>query len=98
MKRILFLFTVLFISGCLGMPSEVKPVQDFDIDRYMGKWYEIARLDHSFEKGLSKVTAEYSLKDDGGVKVINQGFSEELNEWKEAEGNAYFVRSSDQGY
>ncbi|NUW67215.1 lipocalin family protein [Vibrio coralliilyticus] len=98
MKRILFLFTVLFISGCLGMPSEVKPVQDFDIDRYTGKWYEIARLDHSFEKGLSKVTAEYSLKDDGGVKVINQGFSEELNEWKEAEGNAYFVRSSDQGY
>ncbi|WP_333004982.1 lipocalin family protein [Vibrio coralliilyticus] len=98
MKRILFLFTVLFISGCLGMPSEVKPVQDFDIDRYTGKWYEIARLDHSFEKGLSKVTAEYSLKDDGGVKVINQGFSEELNEWEEAEGNAYFVRSSDQGY
>ncbi|KJY91441.1 lipocalin [Vibrio neptunius] len=98
MKKAVFVFAVLLISGCLGMPSEVKPVQNFDINRYMGNWYEIARLDHSFERGLSKVTAQYSLKDDGGVKVINRGFNAQLNEWKEAQGKAYFVRDSDQGY
>ncbi|MCG9597651.1 lipocalin family protein [Vibrio sp. Isolate25] len=98
MNRVIFLLAVLFISGCLGMPKDVKPVQGFKIDRYLGKWYEIARLDHSFEKGLSQVTAEYRLKHDGGIKVINRGFSEELSEWKEAEGKAYFVRSADQGY
>ncbi|MBN3494638.1 lipocalin family protein [Vibrio neptunius] len=98
MKKTVFVFAVLLISGCLGMPSEVKPVQNFDINRYMGNWYEIARLDHSFERGLSKVTAQYSLKDDGGVKVINRGFNAQLNEWKEAQGKAYFVRDSDQGY
>ncbi|CAM3043688.1 lipocalin family protein [Vibrio neptunius] len=98
MKKTVFVFAVLLISGCLGMPSEVKPVQHFDINRYMGNWYEIARLDHSFERGLSKVTAQYSLKDDGGVKVINRGFNAQLNEWKEAQGKAYFVRDSDQGY
>jgi len=45
------------------------------INKYLGTWYEIARLDHSFERGLDKVTAEYSLRDDGGVRVINRGFS-----------------------
>ena len=73
------------------MPDKVTPVDDFDLTRYLGKWYEIARLDHSFERGLNKVTAEYSMRDDGGVKVINRGFSTKDNEWDEAEGKAYFV-------
>lgn len=79
------------LSGCLGIPEGVKPVQDFEIERYLGTWYEIARLDHSFERGLSNVTAEYSLRDDGGVRVINRGFKTSANEWDEAEGKAYFV-------
>ncbi len=86
------------LMGCLGAPDGVRPVQDFSIDRYLGKWYEIARLDHSFERGLSAVTAEYSLRDDGGVRVINTGFSADTGERSEAEGRAYFVEGPGQGY
>jgi len=88
----------LFVSGCIGLPEGVYPVKEFDINRYLGKWYEIARLDHSFERGLDRVTAEYSLRDDGGVRVINRGFSIAENDWREAEGKAYFVRGNDEGY
>lgn len=86
------------INGCLGMPDLVKPVSNFELDRYLGQWYEVARLDHSFEKGLGQVTADYRLKKDGGVQVINRGFSKEDNEWKEAEGKAYFVNGDSEGY
>lgn len=80
------------------MPTQVQPVTNFELKKYLGKWYEIARLDHSFERGLNQVTAEYSLKEDGGVKVINRGFSLETNQWEEAEGKAYFVNGTDEGY
>lgn len=86
------------LTGCVGIPENVKPVENFKLESYLGKWYEIARLDHSFERGLSRVTAEYSLRDDGGLKVINRGYSVKENKWKEAEGKAYFVRGSDQGH
>ncbi|WP_343815639.1 lipocalin family protein [Colwellia asteriadis] len=88
----------ILLSGCVGMPDSVKPVDNFELDRYLGEWYEIARLDHSFERGLTQVTANYSLKDDGGVLVVNRGFSTTDNEWKEAEGKAYFVNSNSEGY
>ncbi|MDR6963503.1 lipocalin family protein [Shewanella putrefaciens] len=98
MKKLLLMISVLILTGCLGMPKNVQPVSDFELNRYLGKWYEIARLDHSFERGLNQVTAEYSLKDDGGVMVINRGFSPSKNEWKEAEGKAYFVNGDSEGY
>jgi len=88
----------LLLTACLGMPDGVKPVQNFELDRYLGTWYEIARLDHSFERGLSNVTAQYSMQDDGGVRVINRGYSAKKSEWKEAEGKAFFVDGQDQGY
>lgn len=88
----------IFVGGCLGYPETVEPVKDFDLSRYLGTWYEIARLDHSFERGLSKVTAEYSLRDDGGVKVTNRGFDEKKQEWQDAEGKAFFVEDADRGY
>ena len=88
----------ILLSGCLSIPQNVKPVDGFELNKYLGKWYEIARLDHSFERGLDNVTAEYFLRDDGGVKVINKGFSATENKWKEAEGKAYFVRDPQQGY
>ena len=88
----------VLLAGCLGMPEGVRPVGDFELDRYLGKWYEIARLDHSFERGLTRVTAEYSLRDDGGVRVVNRGYSAEKGEWEEAEGKAYFVESPDRAY
>ncbi|MFK8050643.1 MAG: lipocalin family protein [Halioglobus sp.] len=89
---------LIFLGGCLGMPEAVKPVQDFQLDRYLGTWHEIARLDHSFERGLEQVTAEYSLRDDGGVRVLNRGFSSETGEWREAEGKAFFVNEPQEGY
>lgn len=89
---------VMLLTGCLGMPKSVTPVQGFDAERYLGKWYEIARLDHSFEQGLDRVTAEYSKRDDGGIEVVNRGYLTEENRWKESVGKAYFVNDSDEGY
>ena len=86
------------LAGCTGVPDGIEPVQDFDPEQYLGKWYEIARLDHSFERGLSRVTAEYSSRDDGGIRVINRGYDEDKASWKEAEGKAYFVRGRDEAY
>jgi apolipoprotein D and lipocalin family protein len=88
----------LLLSSCTGMPDKIKPVQPFELQRYLGTWYEIARLDHSFERGLSHVTANYSMREDGGVKVINRGYSEENKKWKSAEGKAYFVDKTDTAY
>ncbi len=88
----------MLLAGCMGIPENVKPVDNFKLDKYLGRWYEIARLDHSFERGLTRVTADYSMRDDGGVKVLNRGFSAEKNIWKEAEGKAYFVDKTDLGY
>jgi apolipoprotein D and lipocalin family protein len=87
MKKILMSLTLL-LAGCVGLPDKIKPVDHFNADRYLGKWYEIARLDHSFERGLSKVSASYSLRDDGGIRVINRGFDVQKQKWNEAEGKA----------
>jgi apolipoprotein D and lipocalin family protein len=97
MKKLLSSFSLLLV-GCMGMPETVTPVQNFELDQFLGKWYEVARLDHSFERGLSEVTAEYSLKDDGSVKVLNRGYKREDNKWKSAIGKAGFAESADQGY
>ena len=100
LRNLLFslLLAPLLLAGCVGTPEGVEPVTGFELDRYLGRWYEIARLDHSFERGLENITAEYSLRDDGGVRVINRGYSIEKGEWNEAEGKAYFVESEDTGY
>ncbi|WP_426207788.1 lipocalin family protein [Massilia sp. TWP1-3-3] len=88
----------LLLAGCTGKPKNVTPVDHFDGARYLGKWYEIARLDHSFERGLSQVTAQYNMREDGGLKVINRGYNAGKSEWKQAEGKAYFVGKPDVGY
>jgi apolipoprotein D and lipocalin family protein len=82
----------------VGIPEGIKPVKNFEVNRYLGKWYEIARLDHSFERGLEHVSAEYSVREDGGIKVINRGFNTLSNTWSEAEGKAYFVEANTEGY
>lgn len=99
MKPFALLTTLLLLlTGCTGLPKGIEPVTGFDQDRYLGTWYEIARLDHSFERGLSQVTAEYTLNDDGSIKVINRGYNAEKGEWKEAQGRAKFVGDSDVGH
>lgn len=96
--KYLLLSITLILASCTGIPENIKPVNGFEVNRYLGTWYEVARLDHSFERGLSQVTADYSLRDDGGVKVINKGYSEKDREWKSTEGKAYFVATPDVGH
>jgi apolipoprotein D and lipocalin family protein len=98
MRIIILLLVSLFLTACTGMPENITPVKKFELDRYLGKWYEIARLDHSFERGLEKITAEYTLREDGGVSVINRGYSPKNDEWNVAEGKAYFVNGENEGY
>lgn len=84
------------VSGCaVTVPRGIEPVAGFDAKRYMGTWYELARIDHRFEKGLSRTSAHYSLEENGSVTVINRGYSEEKNAWKESEGTARFLGEPD---
>ena len=83
------------LGGCASVPEGLQPVTDFQADRYLGTWYEIARLDHSFERGLSKVTAEYSNKDDGSIQVGNRGYDADRGKWREARAVARFVGPAD---
>jgi apolipoprotein D and lipocalin family protein len=86
------------LAGCtVKVPEGIEPVTGFDAARYMGRWYEIARLDHSFERGMERITAEYALRPDGTVQVTNRGFVTAKGEWKEAAGKAKFVGSPDVG-
>jgi len=99
-KRKFFPTVVLacaFLAACSGQPKGTAVVTEFELERYLGTWYEIARLDHRFERGLTDVTANYALQEDGGVRVTNTGFSTKTNEWDEANGKAYFVDSPDVG-
>ena len=91
------LTTTLLLTSCTGIPEGLTPVQPFELKRYLGEWHEIARLDHSFERGLTQVTANYSLNPDGTVKVLNRGYSEKNGEWNEAEGLAKMNGPVDQG-
>lgn len=83
---LMFLFIMIF--GCTGIPEGLEAVGGFDVDRYLGKWYEIARLDHPFERGLSNVTAEYSRADGDEIRVLNRGFDTAKGEWREIRGRA----------
>jgi len=96
--RLLSLLAVaVLVSGCTGIPAGVEPVRDFELERYLGTWHEIARLDHPFERGLERITATYELRADGGVRVLNRGIEVKEGTWREAEGKAYFIGSPDVG-
>ena len=97
MRSYLLLLFSLLLSACTGLPEGVRPVDGFDVNNYLGKWYEIARLDHSFERGLVNVTAEYTLEEDGRVRVINKGYRPAENAWETVEGIAAFVGAADVG-
>ncbi|MEW8026267.1 MAG: lipocalin family protein, partial [Candidatus Thiodiazotropha sp.] len=95
----IFLLAVcLVLTGCTQLPRGIQPISGFEIDRYLGTWYEIARLDHRFEKGLNNVTANYALRKDGGIDVINRGYSTKNKQWKEAQGKAFFVDEVSKGH
>lgn len=98
LRLVLYLLPLSFLPGCAGLPHGIEPVQDFELNRYLGRWYEIARLDHPFERGLTKVMAEYSMREDGDIKVVNWGYQAEKKRWRVAEGRAHFVGSAREGY
>lgn len=83
--------TMIFFTGCTSLPSGLSPVTDFEAEKYMGKWYEIARLDHPFERNLNNVTAVYTLGENGNISVQNKGFNSNTQTWKEIEGKARFL-------
>jgi apolipoprotein D and lipocalin family protein len=98
MMKKLMLIIALLLTGCVETPKHVKPVENFQLQNYLGTWYEIARLEHRFEKGMEAISATYSMREDGGVKVLNKGYKTKEKEWKVAEGKAYFVQSPDKGF
>ena len=85
------------LCGCIRPPTGVPTINNFNAERYLGRWYEIARLDHSFERGLTDVSAEYSRRDDGGLRVVNRGYDPAKKIWKEVIGRAYFVEGVEKG-
>ncbi|MBP4137493.1 lipocalin family protein [Flavobacterium geliluteum] len=79
------------------IPKKAAAVTNFDISKYLGKWFEIARLDFKYEKGLSNVTAEYSLNDNGTLKVDNKGYDVRKDKWEQSIGKAKFVKKDNVG-
>ena len=103
MKKLLFSLTLaiaLMLTGCktYEKPERVTPVENFKLTQYLGTWYEIARLEHTFEKGMEAITASYSMREDGGVKVLNKGYKTADKEWSTVEGKAYFVGDNDKAF
>ncbi|MBO5137344.1 MAG: lipocalin family protein [Spirochaetaceae bacterium] len=87
------LFFIMFISffllnSCKSVPKNILPVKNFDLEQYMGKWYEIARLDFLYERGMSNITANYSLDENGNIQVVNTGYNTRQYKWKKATGKA----------
>ena len=74
------------MNSCSSIPKGALVIQDFDQEKYLGNWYEIARMDFVFQKNLSNTTAEYSLNEDGTIKVVNRGFNYIKNEYVAATG------------
>lgn len=92
MKSMMLTVAILWgLGSCAQLPKGATAVTQFDADRYLGKWYEIARFDFRFERNLNNTTANYSLNDDGTVKVVNRGYNYVKNKWQEAEGKAKFA-------
>ncbi|GGE13219.1 lipocalin family protein [Sphingobacterium cellulitidis] len=87
------LFT--YLNSCASIPKGAGGVKNFEIDRYLGTWYEIARFDFSFEKDLDNVSAQYSLNKDGHVMVFNSGYNYKKGKWEKAIGLAKFRGNKD---
>jgi apolipoprotein D and lipocalin family protein len=98
LRFVLVAVASLMLVACTSVPEGLQPVTDFDVQKYSGTWYEIARFDHRFERGLNNVTATYTLREDGGVTVLNRGYNTEEQEWEQADGKAYFVAKPTTGH
>jgi apolipoprotein D and lipocalin family protein len=98
-------FAILLLSaltGCVGNDAlnnqtRIVPVENFEANRYLGKWYELGRIENSFERGMTKTTAHYSLNKDGTIKVINAGFDPAKGAYRSAIGKAKFATTPNVG-
>jgi apolipoprotein D and lipocalin family protein len=81
----------IVLNSCISIPKEATAVTPFEKEKYLGTWYEIARMDFHFERNLNNTTANYSMNPDGSIKVDNRGFNYKTKEWKQAIGKARFV-------
>jgi apolipoprotein D and lipocalin family protein len=88
MKAGMIIVMTSILLNCTGVPDGLEPVKDFELERYLGKWYEIARLDHKFERDMSNVSAVYTTNDSGGITVINRGYNVKNGKWKSIKGVA----------
>ena len=85
------------LFSCAKIPEGAVAVTPFYKEKYLGKWYEIARIDFKYERDLNNTTAEYSINDDGSIKVDNKGYNTKTGEWDQAIGKAKFVGSENVG-
>ncbi len=97
-NSMVLVLTLLFSACSTTLAPDVQPVSNFKSERYLGQWYEIARIENRFEKGMTQVTANYSMRADGGIKVVNKGYKPNKQKWKTANGKAYFVDGQDKGH
>jgi len=96
---VFILGVISFLQGCsLATPAGIKPVTGFDVNQYLGRWYEIARLDNRFQRGLEQVTATYSLRRDGSICVENAGWDVQKRQQKKVIGKAKFVSAKQMGH
>ncbi|WP_271462985.1 MULTISPECIES: lipocalin family protein [unclassified Acidovorax] len=87
----------LYLRSNVQPPPGVRPVKGFNVDRYAGHWYEVARIDQRFERGLIRTSAHYSRRGDGSIRVVNRGYDPEQRRWHEVEGRARFLGDTDTG-
>ncbi len=92
------MFSSVFLLGCAGPLKDVAVVQNFDTAKYLGTWYEIARLDFRFERDLNNTTAQYSVLSDTRIRVINKGYNYKTQEWKQVQGKAKFKQDDKQDH
>lgn len=101
--RILVLLSLLALVGCAGYAKSVNRlagivrVRNFDVTRYLGKWYELGRIENRFERGMTDTTAQYSLNRDGTIRVVNGGYDPANGKYREAIGKAKFIAAKDVG-
>ena len=97
MIKKLCVLVIMLLAGCMGIPRGVTVVDNFSLDRFLGTWYEVARIDTSFEKDLEQVSALYTLAEDGSVKVLNKGYDRKKREVQTIEGRGVFVGDTHKG-
>lgn len=99
MKKVIVFLSIssilLLLTSCKSIPEGAKAVASFNLDKYLGTWYEIARIDFKFEKDLNNTTATYSMLPNGKVKVLNRGYNVKTKQWQDVEGKAKFRGEND---